>query len=179
MYGIEIPETVMASAAGIRLLTLDVDGVFTDGSLYFSSAGESLKAFSTLDGLGVKLAMGAGIEIAIITGRQSDMVSIRAANLGIKHVVQGCEEKLDAAIGIADTLGLSLDQVAHVGDDLPDLPLMNRAALGITVPNAHPFMAQHADYCTRSSGGRGAVREACDLLLEAQGKLASTLANYV
>lgn len=179
MFASNISAELTEKAAAVKLLCLDVDGVFTDGQLYFSAEGESLKGFSTLDGLGVKLIQKAGIDVAIITGRKSDMVAIRAKNLGIKHVIQGRDDKLQAATELAGELGISFDAIGHVGDDLPDLALIRRAVLGVTVPNGHPFVAENADYCTQSRGGSGAVREVCELLLHARGLLDTTLADYL
>jgi 3-deoxy-D-manno-octulosonate 8-phosphate phosphatase (KDO 8-P phosphatase) len=166
---------LLERARDIRLLTLDVDGVMTDGSLYFTATGESLKSFNIKDGLGIKQALAAGITVAVITGRDSPMVAQRCAALGIEHIYQGREDKLAALDQLLAVTRIELRQLAHVGDDLPDLPVMRRARLGIAVADAHPFVAHHAHWLTACRGGRGAVREVTDLLLFAQGKLAPAL----
>ena len=168
-----------ARASALRLLALDVDGVLTDGRLYYGNDGEELKAFNIKDGVGLKLLQQAGVAVAIITGRRSQIVERRATELGIAHVVQGREDKRAALEELCASLDLALSQCAYMGDDLPDLPALRFAGLGITVPNGYWLVQQHADYCTRSQGGQGAVREACDLLLWAQGHLDNTLAPYL
>ncbi|WP_348827888.1 HAD hydrolase family protein [Halomonas sp. RT37] len=163
----------------IKLLALDVDGVLTDGRLYFHADGSELKAFNTLDGHGLKLAKRAGIQVALITGRSSPMVTQRARALGIEHVQQGVERKLPALESLCDSLGLALDQVAYCGDDLPDLPCIHRSAVGITVPGAPCYLRQHADWVTQVAGGHGAVREITDTLLMAQGRLDDIIDSYL
>lgn len=165
-------------AARIRLLTLDVDGVLTDGKLYFANSGDELKAFSTLDGLGLKLARSHGIEVALITGRQSKIVAHRAANLGLSHVYQHRDDKLAVLDELAKSLGIDYAAIAHIGDDLPDLPLIRRVGLGMTVANAHPVVATEAQWRSQLAGGNGAVREACDYLLAARGVLEQALAEF-
>lgn len=165
-------------AKSIRLLALDVDGVLTDGSLYFGADGESLKAFNSLDGHGLKMLQGSGVTLAIITGRTSDIVARRANELGIDIVVQGREDKLTALQEVAKTLSLSLDQVAYAGDDLPDLSAIMAAGLGIAVANAASGVAAGADYLTTASGGAGAVREICEFILAAQGNWDAILTRY-
>lgn len=163
----------------IRLLALDVDGVLSDGTLYFTSDNQEMKTFSILDGLGIKWLMNSGIEVAIITGRISNMVSKRCQDLGIQHVTQGREDKLTALNELASSLGLGLGEIAYMGDDLPDLGAIVSAGVGFTVPNGHHFVRKHADYCTQANGGHGAVREVCELILEAQGKLDNILNSYL
>lgn len=170
---------VVAKARSIKLLALDVDGVLSDGRLYFSAQGDELKTFSTLDGHGIKLLQRHGIDVAIITGRTSPLVAKRAGDLGVRHLIQGREDKLVALQEVLDPLGLSLSQAAYMGDDLPDLPAIRAAGLGLTVPNGYWLVRQHADWCSRNPGGMGAVREACDLILDAQDLLAQTLADYL
>lgn len=155
-----------------------MDGVLTDGALYYSSAGEEMKAFNIQDGLGIKLLQSGGVAVAIITGRRSAMVERRARELGIAHLAQGAEDKLAAFEGLLDETGLSADQAACMGDDLPDLPLLRRCALGITVPEAPEAVKARAALVTQRSGGRGAVREVCDLILAAQDKLGQALEPY-
>lgn len=173
------PQSALDKARNVRLLALDVDGVMSDGSLLFSASGDELKAFNILDGLGIKLLMNAGIEVAVITGRSSPLTERRMNNLGIPHLMQGREDKRTALLELTSTLSLEPGAIGYMGDDLPDLAAIQYAGFGITVPNAHWFVQQHADYCTTIGGGRGAVREACDLILSAQGKLDSALAGFL
>lgn len=169
----------LESAAGIRLLALDVDGVLTDGQLYFNEQGEELKAFNTQDGHGIKMLKMAGIEVAIITGRKTRLVEYRAKNLGVTHLFQGREDKLTALKELAQTLDISLTQIAYAGDDLPDLSAIRAVGLGIAVANAHGFVRQHADLITHACGGQGAVREICDYLLDAKGLLDGLQQGYL
>ncbi len=166
-------------AARIELLVLDVDGVLTDGRLYFTEQGEEFKAFDTQDGHGIKMWRQVGGRVAIITGRQSQLVQHRARNLGIDTVMQGREDKGQALQELVKDYKLALENVAYVGDDLPDLAAMRLAGLGIAVANAHPWVREHADMVTTSWGGRGAVREVCDFLLDTQGKLDALQAHYL
>jgi len=172
-------DDVMRIAAGIRLLALDVDGVLTDGRLYFAEDGNELKAFDIQDGHGLKLLQAAGLRCALISGRNTRLVERRASNLGIKLLLQGREDKLVALRELTQGLGMPLEQVAYVGDDWPDLPALRAVGLGIAVANAHAELRTHADYVTRLEGGRGAVREVCDLLLKAQGRYDAALAPYL
>jgi 3-deoxy-D-manno-octulosonate 8-phosphate phosphatase (KDO 8-P phosphatase) len=172
-------DTVMQKAAHIRLLALDVDGVLTDGRLYFAEDGQELKTFDTQDGHGIKLLQQSGVACAIITGRNTKLVARRAGNLGIGHLLQGREDKLVALRELAGELGIALEHIAYVGDDWPDLPAIRAAGLGVAVANAHSELHTHADYVTHLSGGRGAVREVCDLLLKAQGNYTHALAPYL
>src|SRR5688572_6238535 len=171
-------DEIHARARTIKLLALDVDGVLTDGKLYFSNSGEEMKSFSTLDGQGIKLLQGSGVVVALISARSSQLVSNRASNLGIQYVLQGSENKLDALTGIMQKLNLDFPEVAYVGDDLPDLACIRKAALGITVPNGHWLMKKMAFCCTTHSGGSGAVREVCDWILLAQGNFDDAVAEY-
>ena len=166
-------------AKELKLLVLDVDGVLTDGRLYFGNSGEELKAFNIHDGLGIKLLQDNGVSVAIITGRQSELVKRRAENLGIRHVIQGREDKLIALDELRDRLKLDYARIAYMGDDLPDLPAIRQAALGMTVANANAFVAKHADWQSSACGGEGAVREACEMILHAQGKLTAALEKYL
>lgn len=174
-----LPDNLQARARAVRLLALDVDGVMTDGKLLFSALGDELKAFNILDGLGIKQLMAAGIEVAVITGRKSPLTAKRAGDLGIRFLIQGREDKAVALKALAQELQLEAASIAYMGDDLPDLPAIRYAGLGVTVPNGHWFVRQHADFCTRTRGGEGAVRELCDLILAAQGRLTDTLARYL
>jgi 3-deoxy-D-manno-octulosonate 8-phosphate phosphatase (KDO 8-P phosphatase) len=152
-------------AAQIRLVVFDVDGVFTDGRLYYGADGESLKVFHVHDGQGIKRLLKQGIEVAVISGRDSAAVTRRMQDLGIRHVFQGDEDKLPLFERLLTQFAFSARQAACVGDDLPDLPLMERAGLAIAVANALPEIREHAHYVTRAGGGLGAVREVCDLIL--------------
>ena len=161
-------DAVLERARRIRLLVLDVDGVLTDGGLFLSDSGEEFKVFHVRDGSGIVAVRRAGIEVAIISGRDCGAVVRRAAELGIRHVRQGVADKgaeLDALLG---ELGLTADETACVGDDTPDAPLLQRAGLAIGVADAHPALLAAAHWVTRAKGGRGAVREVCDLLLSAR-----------
>lgn len=158
------------AAANIRLLILDVDGVLTDGRLYFSNAGEELKAFHTLDGYGIKMLQKAGIEVGIVTGRISKIVEHRGNNLGINLLMQGREDKIQAVKEILSTRSFSLNQAAYAGDDLPDLQAIKEVGLGCSVPNAHSDVIANADIVTTRAGGSGAVREIADFLLKSQGR---------
>ena len=166
-------------ARGVRLLGLDVDGVLTDGKLYFLADGSEAKAFSTLDGQGIKMLMHSGIQVAIITGRTSTIVERRAANLGIEHVVQGREDKRVALDELLSTLQLSYQQVAYLGDDLPDLAPIRCVALGVAVANANSFVRQHAQAVTSLRGGEGAAREFCEFIMAAQGSLSAAQNAYL
>ncbi len=163
-------QTVSHSAKHIRLLLLDVDGVLTDGKIVFSNSGDEFKSFSTLDGHGIKMAMTAGIEVGIITGRKSDIVARRAADLGIQILIQGREDKACALDEILAAKPMPLEHICFVGDDLPDLLVMKKAGLSFSVPNGHADVTSAADAITAKSGGCGAVREITDYLLKAQDK---------
>ncbi|MFT5033058.1 MAG: 3-deoxy-D-manno-octulosonate 8-phosphate phosphatase (KDO 8-P phosphatase) [Bacteroidia bacterium] len=170
---------IIDKAKLVKLLVTDVDGVLTDGSLYFGNSGEEMKAFSTLDGLGIKLLRDSGIDTAIITGRVSDLVAHRAGELGITLIYQGREDKRSALEELCRDLRLSLSAVAYIGDDLPDLGAIRAAGLGVAVANAHSFIAQHADWQTRHKGGAGAVRETCELIMKAQGTLTASWERFL
>jgi len=163
----------------IKLLILDVDGVMTDGRLFFDSAGIESKSFDSQDGHGIKMLQKSGVEVAIITGRTSTIVEKRAANLGINHLIQGREDKKVALLEMIADKELDSHQIAYVGDDLPDLPAIKYAGLGIAVANAHYFVCDNADWTTTKLGGRGAVRETCDLIMDAQGNLNKALQEYL
>jgi 3-deoxy-D-manno-octulosonate 8-phosphate phosphatase (KDO 8-P phosphatase) len=170
-------ETIQ-KARNIKLLVLDVDGVLTDGRLWYGNNGEELKAFHIQDGLGIKLLQRGGVDVAIITGRTSQLVTRRGTELGIKHIIQGREDKLVALRELAAKLNLTLEEIAYAGDDLPDLSAIAAVGLGITVANAMLYVAEHAVFKTTRDGGDGAVREICDLILQAQGKLEAVLEHY-
>ena len=164
-------EPVNITASLIKVLALDVDGVLTDGAIYYGNSGEELKAFNIKDGLGIKLLQKAGVEVAIITGRQSDIVQRRATELGIDAVIQGREDKLTALEELAQDLGINLSECAYMGDDLPDLSAITAAGLGMTVADACATVVVAADWQSAFPGGGGAVREACEFLLTARGSL--------
>jgi 3-deoxy-D-manno-octulosonate 8-phosphate phosphatase (KDO 8-P phosphatase) len=174
-----LPEALARRAAQVRLLVLDVDGVLTDGRLYYSSAGEEAKAFHIQDGLGIKLLQRTGLRVALITGRRAPAVERRARELGIELLFQGIEYKLAALEQLLGDLRIGADRVACMGDDLPDLPLIRRCALAVTVPQAPEAVRKHAHYITRRPGGEGAVREVCELLMQAQGTLDQQLQEYL
>lgn len=171
------PELLL-QAQGIRVAFFDVDGVLTDGGLHFTEHGETLKRFNTLDGHGLKLLQRAGITPAVITGRDSLPLRVRLAALGITHVCYGTEDKRPAAEGILQTLGLAWHQAGAMGDDWPDLPMMQRSAMACAPVNAHAEVKAAAHYITQARGGEGAAREFCDLLLVASGHYATLLQGY-
>ena len=154
----------------IRLVAFDVDGVFTDGRFYLSDDGIESKSFNTQDGFGIRQLLRAGIDVAVISGRSSAAVSRRMAELKVRHVVQGCGDKVAALDEIAAAEGLSVSQCAYVGDDVPDLPLLAHVGYAIAVSNAVPAVHKACDYSTSASGGFGAVREVCELVLNADGQ---------
>lgn len=170
---------ILARAARIRLLIFDVDGVLTDGSLYLGDDGQEYKAFHSRDGHGIKMLQANGVQAAVITGRTSRVVIHRMDNLGIKHVYQGQEDKRVALDDLLTRLSVTGDEAAYVGDDVVDLPAMRRVGLAIAVQDAHPAVKRHAHWQTPSRGGRGAARDVCELLLEAQGKLDGELEKYL
>lgn len=170
--------TVIKAAQKIKLILLDVDGVLTDGRLYYGNNGEELKAFDIQDGLGIKLLQKGGIEVGIITGRTSKLLTRRTEELGIELVVQGREDKLTALNEILEGRAIDLEEIAFVGDDLPDLAVIRRVGLGITPANGNHIVASQALWQTKKGGGQGAVREVAELILNAQGKLEALLAPY-
>lgn len=171
----EISPDVLARAAKIRLACFDVDGVLTDGKLWYADGEQEVKAFHVHDGLGLKLLREQGIEIALITARESRVVEKRALELGIEHVYQGQKDKLGVFTMLLESFGLRAEQASYTGDDLPDLAVMQRAGLAVAVANAHAWIKPHAHWMTRHSGGNGAVREVADLLLLAQDRIDAVL----
>jgi 3-deoxy-D-manno-octulosonate 8-phosphate phosphatase (KDO 8-P phosphatase) len=157
-----------SSLGDVRLVAFDVDGVFTDGRFYLSDEGVESKAFHTQDGYGIRRLLDAGIEVAVISGRHSGAVQKRMAELGIIHVVQGCSDKVLALDELISTLGISTSECAYVGDDIPDLPLLRHVGIAIAVANAVQALHDQCNYSTSNAGGRGAVREVCELILDAQ-----------
>jgi 3-deoxy-D-manno-octulosonate 8-phosphate phosphatase (KDO 8-P phosphatase) len=166
-------------ARQVRLMAFDVDGVLTDGTLYYTDQGTELKAFHTLDGLGMKMLQGAGVELALISGRRSQAVASRAANLGVVRLFQGVEDKLVVFERVRGELGLDADACGFMGDDLPDLPVLRRCGFAATVPEAPEAVRAHAHYVSRAPGGRGAAREVCELILRARGALDAAVARYL
>ncbi len=160
-------------AAQIRLAIFDVDGVLTDGRLYLLPDGQELKVFDARDGLGIKLLMKTGVQVAIISGRRSGVVEERMRSLGIEHLYQGHEKKLPVFETLLRTTGISAEHTAFTGDDVLDIPVIEAAGLGIAVADAHPQVREKADMVTTSGGGRGAVREICDMLIAARSGVAS------
>lgn len=171
-------QAIITAAKNIKLLLLDVDGVLTDGKLYYGNSGEELKAFNIQDGLGIKLLQQGGIQVGIITGRVSTLLQRRADELGINPVIQGREDKLTALRELLENQNLGLHQIAFMGDDLPDLSAINSVGLGITVANASSTLAAKADWQTLRSGGDGAVREAAEMILKAQGKFDTLVERF-
>ncbi|MGV3346512.1 3-deoxy-manno-octulosonate-8-phosphatase KdsC [Enterobacteriaceae bacterium LUAb1] len=161
---------IMQRAKNIRLLICDVDGVMSDGLIYMGNSGEELKAFHVRDGYGIRCLLTSGTEVAIITGRKAKLLEDRCQTLGITHLYQGQSDKVLAFQELLDKLSLTPDQVAYIGDDLIDWPVMEHTGLSVAVADAHPWLTQHADYVTQRPGGKGAVREICDLILIAQDK---------
>lgn len=172
------PPELLRQAQPIKIVFFDVDGVLTDGGLYLSEQGETLKRFNTLDGHGLKLLQKAGITPAVITGRDSPALRQRLKALGVAHAHFGTEDKQPAAEQTLRTLGLGWAQAAAMGDDWPDLPVMRRAAFSAAPPQAHPEVKACASYGTQAAGGHGAARELCDLVLLATGHYAALLAEY-
>ncbi|WP_299593791.1 HAD family hydrolase [uncultured Microbulbifer sp.] len=163
----------------VRHLILDVDGVLTDGRLYFDNHGNELKTFHTLDGHGIKMLQQSGVAVAIITGRRSALVEKRASDLGITRLIQGREDKYIAFKELFANEPYDMENIAYMGDDYPDLQLMTRVGCPIAVPNAAPPVAERALFTTERSGGRGAVREVCDRIMQAQGTFEAALAPYL
>lgn len=171
LYG-AVNQSVWVKAQQIKLLICDVDGVFSDGRIYLGNQGEELKAFHTKDGFGIKSLINAGIEVAIITGRKSAIVKNRMTSLGISHIYQGQEDKFVAYQELMKDLNVTSEQVAYIGDDLVDRPVIEHCGLGVAVNDAHPGLLLTCDYKTYIPGGFGAVREVSDLILDSKGLLA-------
>ncbi|PKH25867.1 3-deoxy-manno-octulosonate-8-phosphatase KdsC [Enterobacterales bacterium CwR94] len=168
-YG-PVATALMQKAAAIRLLICDVDGVMSDGLIYMGNSGEELKAFNVRDGYGIRCLLTNDVEVAIITGRKAKLLEDRCQTLGITHLYQGQSDKVLAFRELLDKLSVTPEQVAYIGDDLIDWPVMAQIGLSVAVADAHPLLLTRADYVTQIPGGRGAVREICDLILIAQDK---------
>ena len=179
MLPTDLPADIRDRAARIKLAVFDVDGVLTDGKLWFTADGHELKAFNAHDGLGLKRLLANGIEVAVITARLSHIVTERMAELGVAHVYQDQADKRACLDQLLHALRLDAEQVAYTGDDLPDLAAMQVAGLSIAVANAHPWVRERAHWRTRLAGGCGAVREVCDLILGAQGRAETELASFL
>ncbi|MFB3817044.1 MAG: KdsC family phosphatase [Candidatus Methylomirabilales bacterium] len=173
-----IRPSVLARARRVRLLALDVDGVLTDGHVVYTGDGGEMLAFDIQDGLGVKLLLKAGIGVAFVTGRRSEMVARRARELGVADLLQGVEDKLAACERLCEAKALDASRAAWMGDDLPDLPALRRVGLALSVPDAAAEVRAAAHYVTRRPGGRGAVREVVELLLRAQGRWEAVMEAY-
>ncbi|MCL1038587.1 3-deoxy-manno-octulosonate-8-phosphatase KdsC [Shewanella submarina] len=169
LYG-PVADEVWQKATKIKLLICDVDGVFSDGRIYLSNSGEELKAFHTRDGFGIRSLLSTDFHIAIITGRKSQLVEDRMTALGVSDIYQGVDDKLEPFNELLAKYDLTSDQVAYIGDDMVDLPVMQQVGLAVCVADGHPYVKQHADMITHVSGGFGAVRELTDLLLMSQDK---------
>ena len=177
-YLTDLSADVLARAAAVRVVAFDVDGTLTDGQLEYGSRGEQTRRFHVHDGLGLKRLQEYGVQVAIITARESQAVAIRANELGIRHVFQGQQDKLACLLALLRTLNLQPDQACYVGDDLPDLRAMRLVGLAVAVANAHPWVAEHAHWQTSCKGGGGAAREVCDLILHAQGHAVAEQAHW-
>jgi 3-deoxy-D-manno-octulosonate 8-phosphate phosphatase (KDO 8-P phosphatase) len=165
-------------AARVVLMGFDVDGVLTDGTLYFSSLGDEIKAFSSLDGHGLKMLQRAGVEVAIISGRASRALELRAGNLGVAALHMGVEDKRALLAELAAQRGIGLERTGYMGDDVVDLPILRACGFSAAVADAHSEVLARVDYVATRSGGRGAAREVCDLILRAQDKWATAMAEY-
>lgn len=172
-------QDILEKAAAVRLVIFDVDGVLTDGSLFLGDDGQEYKAFNSRDGHGMKMLQASGVDIGIITGRTSQVVKFRMDSLGIKHVYQGQQDKLPAFEELIQALELSSEQVAYVGDDVVDLPILIRVGLAIGVQDAHPLVKQHCHWITPNPGGCAAARDVCELIMQAQGTLENQLNHYL
>lgn len=170
LYG-PIDAALFERFKGIKLLVCDVDGVFSDGTILLGNQGEELKAFNTKDGYGIKALAEVGVKVAVITGRQSSIVEQRMMALNVDHIMQNREDKHIAINELITQFGYTASTIASVGDDMPDLGMFSASEIGIAVADAHPYVKQQATFCTTLPGGRGAVREICDIILQAKGKL--------
>jgi 3-deoxy-D-manno-octulosonate 8-phosphate phosphatase (KDO 8-P phosphatase) len=166
-------------AKPIKLVIFDVDGVLTDGGLFFDEHGREYKVFHSRDGHGMKMLQHSGVRIAVISGRETPVLARRMAGLGVELVYQGRQDKLPVFLQLLSELGLAPEQVAYVGDDVVDLPVMGRVGLGIAVADAHDLVKQYAHWQTPAPGGRGAARDVCDLIMRAQGTLDAELSRYL
>lgn len=171
-------ESIFNKAKQVKLVIFDVDGVLTNGTLIYGPNGTESKMFHVHDGMGMRLLLKTGVEIAIITARSSDVVAKRMQDLQVKYVFQGCTDKVIAYDELKQKLNINDHEIAYVGDDLPDLPLLRRVGLAISVPNAPKFIQQYATWITQAKGGKGAAREVCELLMQAHGTYEQTINAY-
>lgn len=172
-------QAIRDKAAQVKLIIFDVDGVLTDGRLFVTETGEEIKTFHSRDGHGMKMLQSTGVEIGIITGRTSQIVAHRCNELGIQHVYQGQRDKRPAFLKLIEALSLRPEQVAYMGDDVVDLPVMKQVGFAIATQDAHDFVKKHADWHTLKNGGHGAAREACEFIMDAQGNLSTLLESYL
>lgn len=175
----EVSAAVLDAARHIKLALFDVDGVLTDGSLYLGDDGQEYKGFFSRDGVGLKLLQRSGVELGIITGRTSRVVEHRAADLGIKHVFQGCDDKFATYDELTKKLGLRPEAVAYLGDDIVDLPILLKVGLSVTVQDANYLVKKHVHWITPSPGGRGAARDLCEMIMFAQGTHEAQMDRYL
>ncbi|MEB4592281.1 3-deoxy-manno-octulosonate-8-phosphatase KdsC [Candidatus Thiothrix sp. Deng01] len=177
----KLPAAVLERARNTRLVIFDIDGVLTDGSLFYDNQGQEYKAFNSKDGHGIRMLLESGLEMALITGRKSELVLHRADNLKVPHdrIWQGYRDKRPAFADLLAKTGLNAENIAYVGDDVVDLPVMTQVGFAVAVQDAHYFVRQHAHWVTEATGGRGAAREVCELLLHTQGKLQAKLESYL
>jgi 3-deoxy-D-manno-octulosonate 8-phosphate phosphatase (KDO 8-P phosphatase) len=176
---VDISAGIVARAAQVRLMIFDVDGILTDAGLYYGPDGESLKRFNALDGHGIKLLQQSGVATAIISARQSPIVLRRASDLGVRHVQQGISDKRAAFEELIAHSGIGAAACGYIGDDVIDLPVLSRVGFSVSVPNGHSEVRSRVHYVTSATGGNGAVREVCDLILRAQGNYEAALAPYL
>ncbi|WP_394130296.1 3-deoxy-manno-octulosonate-8-phosphatase KdsC [Shewanella maritima] len=172
LYG-PVSDNIWQKAKKIKLLICDVDGVFSDGRIYLSNAGEETKAFHTRDGYGVRSLLSSDIAVAVITGRKSQIVENRMTALGVTHIYQGIDDKFVPFKALLESYQVTPDEVAYIGDDMVDLPVMKAVGLSVCVADGHPYVMKHCDMTTSINGGHGALRELTDLILLSQGKLES------
>lgn len=172
-------DKIIKLAQKIKLVIFDVDGVLTSGALYFDNNGQEYKAFHSKDGHGLRMLLECGLQAAIITGRKSKLVKHRMKDLGIEIVFQGYRDKRPAFTELLQLTGLKAEQIAYMGDDVVDLPVMSQVGMAIAVQDAHEFVIKHADYVTQKAGGTGAAREAIEFILQAQGLLQDKLESYL
>ena len=170
---------IKEKAKQIELVIFDIDGVMTDGSLFFDNNGDEYKAFNSLDGHGLRMLQECGVRVAVITGRKSELVKHRMNDLGVTLLYQGYRDKIPAFESLLKEVQLEKNQITYVGDDVVDLPVMSQLDFTIAVHNAHPFVKKHAQWVTERSGGHGAVREVCEFILEAKGLLEDKLNSYL
>lgn len=163
-----VSNEIIDKAKKIKLLICDIDGVFSDGTVTLANSGEELKGFNTKDGYGIRALIDSGVEVAVITGRNSQIVQTRMSSLGVKHIYQGMDQKLEGYGQLKHDLNLADHDIAYIGDDFPDAPVMLKVGLAVATADAHPYIKEVADYVTSLNGGRGSVRELTDLLIMAQ-----------